>query len=333
MTFSDDNTNMCNDDSSVNDTKNLQRQKSEQSVLPSESAEAESTRLTPRFADVGLPGIPDQYADGKASRVWRLYVGGTNHRLSNYEHWLVDKFKAKGYKTICDAACGTGLDSVMLLKHGFKLQSYDASDKMLKFALQERWERRNEPGFADWIIEEATWNELRKTVKFPGDSTGFDALICIGNSFAHLLNHQGEEGEVHYDALQNFYDCINPGGMLVIDIRNYDAILATGKAPVHNIYYKSDRIDSLKTTIIRTDNEYTQVTLDYKIDVSETGDHSEFETFRLSYHPHTRESLLNKLRDVFGASATIEVYGDYKPISHSNKNPGYWIFAVTKPLN
>lgn len=38
----------------------------------------------------------------------------------------------------------------MLLEEGFRVVSVDASDKMLKYALKERWERRKEPAFDNW---------------------------------------------------------------------------------------------------------------------------------------------------------------------------------------
>lgn len=41
----------------------------------------------------------------------------------------------------------------MLLEEGFDVVSVDASDKMLKYALKERWNRRSEPAFNKW----GTW--------------------------------------------------------------------------------------------------------------------------------------------------------------------------------
>lgn len=38
----------------------------------------------------------------------------------------------------------------MLLEEGFKMFSVDASDKMLKYALKERWERRKDPAYDAW---------------------------------------------------------------------------------------------------------------------------------------------------------------------------------------
>lgn len=38
----------------------------------------------------------------------------------------------------------------MLVEEGFNMVSVDASDKMLKYALKARWERRKEPAFDEW---------------------------------------------------------------------------------------------------------------------------------------------------------------------------------------
>lgn len=40
------------------------------------------------------------------------------------------------------------------------------------------------------VIEEANWLTLPEDVKKPGD--GFDAVICLGNSFAHLPDFKGK---------------------------------------------------------------------------------------------------------------------------------------------
>jgi len=38
----------------------------------------------------------------------------------------------------------------MLVEAGFKVTSTDASDKMLKYAMKERWNRRKQPAFDNW---------------------------------------------------------------------------------------------------------------------------------------------------------------------------------------
>lgn len=46
--------------------------------------------------------------------------------------------------------CFSRVDSIMLVEEGFDVMSVDASDKMLKYALKSRWERRKEPAFDKW---------------------------------------------------------------------------------------------------------------------------------------------------------------------------------------
>uniref|UniRef100_A0A8C7AXM4 Glycine N-methyltransferase n=1 Tax=Neovison vison TaxID=452646 RepID=A0A8C7AXM4_NEOVI len=132
-----------------------------------------------RSLGVAAEGLPDQYADGEAARVWQLYIGDTRSRTAEYKAWLLGLLRQ--------------VDSIMLVEEGFSVTSVDASDKMLKYALKERWNRRHEPAFDKWVIEEANWMTLDKDVPQPPGG-GFDAVICLGNSFAHLPDCKGERG-------------------------------------------------------------------------------------------------------------------------------------------
>ena len=52
--------------------------------------------------------VTDQYADGKAARVWQMYIGGTSTRTQKYKKFLVDILRNHDCKTVFDVACGTG---------------------------------------------------------------------------------------------------------------------------------------------------------------------------------------------------------------------------------
>lgn len=103
-----------------------------------------------RSDGISAEGVRDQYADGKAAKVWEIFIGDKKSRTSNYKNFLVDMLRKNGCKRILDVACGTGIDSIMLLEEGFEVVSVDASDKMLKYALKERWDRRKDPAFDRW---------------------------------------------------------------------------------------------------------------------------------------------------------------------------------------
>lgn len=201
-----------------------------------------------RSLGIGVSGIPDQYADGKAAKVWQHYIGGHKKRTESYREFFCNLLKENEIKHILDVACGTGVDSIMLLENNFKVTSTDASDKMLKQAWKIRWQRRKEEAFDDWVIEEGNWLALHEAqIEVP--EGGFDAVICLGNSFAHLPDFQGD---LHNQkvAIQNFKDMLKPGGVLFIDHRNYDAILDTGKAPSRNLYYNVSCFNVLNFTVL-----------------------------------------------------------------------------------
>lgn len=61
-----------------------------------------------RSLGVAAEGLPDQYADGKAAKVWELYIGHKQSRTSQYKKWICGILKDHGCKTVLDVACGTG---------------------------------------------------------------------------------------------------------------------------------------------------------------------------------------------------------------------------------
>ena len=65
---------------------------------------------------------------------------------------------------------------------------------------------------------------------------GFDAVLCLGNSFAHLPDFEGENLKQKI-ALENFRAMVKPGGILLLDHRNYDDIITTADVPEKNVYY------------------------------------------------------------------------------------------------
>jgi len=302
----------------------------------SEKTEQQGVRMTSsgkvdgvfrmRSLGTATAGITDQYSDGKAAKVWQLYIGDQSSRTLYYKQFLTHLLKQRNVKTVHDMACGTGIDSVMLLEEGFKVTSSDASDKMLKGAHKTRWERRKEPAFDDWVIEEANWLTLEEDiVKPPG---GFDAGIILGNSFAHLPDFHGDMRD-HKKCFQNFKNLIKPGGVFVIDHRNYDYILANGKAPSNNIYYNSDHIRDIKTSVLYVNNKPNLITLDYFMDVDKK--YSDSDQFRLSYYPHTLENFTALIKEAFGADCKHTVYADFKPLDQC-PDPSFYIHVVTKPL-
>lgn len=277
-----------------------------------------------RSDGISAEGVRDQYADGKAAKVWEIFIGDKKSRTENYRNFLVEKLRDNGCKRVLDVACGTGVDSIMLLEEGFQVVSIDASDKMLKYALKERWNRRKEPTFDNWVIEEANWLTLYDDIQhLIGD--GFDAVICLGNSFAHLLDNYGDQRE-QIQAIQNFEKCVKPGGLLLIDHRNYDSIMDSGATPAKSIYYNSSHTADIKTSVLYVARKPALVTMDYVISTGQGDGTCEF---RLSYYPHQLAIFENILKRIFKNSESHELYGDFKSLDKVD-NPAFYIHVVKK---
>lgn len=94
--------------------------------------------------------------------------------------------------------------------------------------------------YALLVIEEANWLTVFSDIE-PLVGEGFDAVLCLGNSFAHMLDAFGDQRE-QKQAIRNFEKCVKPGGLLLIDHRNYDNIMDTGATPSKSIYYNVSSI-------------------------------------------------------------------------------------------
>uniref|UniRef100_A0A452G7B5 Glycine N-methyltransferase n=1 Tax=Capra hircus TaxID=9925 RepID=A0A452G7B5_CAPHI len=284
-----------------------------------------------RSLGVAAEGLPDQYADGEAARVWQLYIGDTSSRTAEYKAWLLGLLRQHGCQRVLDVACGTGVDSIMLVEEGFNVTSVDASDKMLKYALKERWNRRHDPAFDKW----GTWVQPGAlTSLYPGllYQLWWGAVFLKGGNHCHFPE-KGDQSE-HRLALRNIASMVRSGGVLVIDHRNYDHILRTGCAPPgKNIYYKSDLTKDITTSVLTVNNKAHMVTLDYTVQVPGAGQSGSpgLSKFRLSYYPHCLASFTELLRTAFGGKCQHSVLGDFKPYKPVQAYiPCYFIHVLKK---
>ncbi|KAJ3640373.1 hypothetical protein Zmor_003675 [Zophobas morio] len=287
----------------------------------------------PSVSGLIVKGVTDQYADGKMANVYSEFVGDTNVRTQKYKTFLLDLLRKKGCRRILDVACGTGIDSIMLLEEGFEVVSTDGSDKMLRHAFETRWERRKEPAFDKWIIKEANWLNLYDTVHdIVGD--GFDAVICFFSSFAHLLDSYGDQRE-QKQAISNFKKCLKPGGLLLIDHRNYDKLLE-GKVPEMGVYYKDSSITNITTSVLSVMGKPGLIIRDYIVDADKNNQNngkmikSDSKTeLRLMFYPHTMTSFRNMLMEIFGKQSTYSTLGDFQNLNEI-ENPTFYIHVVEK---
>jgi glycine/sarcosine N-methyltransferase len=135
-------------------------------------------------------------------------------RLAAELPFIEHQLQAVGAHRVLDAACGTGMHTLALARRGYAALGADLSPGMIARA------RANAAAAeVDVPFEVAGFGELNARV-----GTGFDALLCLGNSLPHLLTPSDLAA-----ALADFAACLRPGGLLLIQNRNFDAVLARGE--------------------------------------------------------------------------------------------------------
>jgi glycine/sarcosine N-methyltransferase len=112
---------------------------------------------------------------------------------------------------ILDAACGTGMHALALAKAGYQVSGADFSREMIKKAKQNASSAHLELPF-----KTAGFGELASVFR----GSLFDAILCLGNSLPHLLG----DAEIE-SALKDFSACLKPNGLLLIQNRNFDAVM------------------------------------------------------------------------------------------------------------
>ncbi|MDX1563213.1 MAG: methyltransferase domain-containing protein, partial [Gammaproteobacteria bacterium] len=177
-----------------------------------------------------------------------LSVRSTDHYQNEYAEEFVDKWddlidwkgrsqsegeffiellKQHGAKKVLDVATGTGFHSVSLLEAGFEVTSVDGSPTMLAKA----FENAKEHGHILRTVQ-ADWRWLNKDVH-----DLYDAVICLGNSFTHLHDENDRR-----KSLAEYYATLRHDGILILDQRNYDALLDKQVEPSHKYYYCGETV-------------------------------------------------------------------------------------------
>jgi glycine/sarcosine N-methyltransferase len=135
-------------------------------------------------------------------------------RLAVELPFIEHQLQAVGARRVLDAACGTGMHALALARRGYAAVGADLSPGMIARA------RANAAAAGVGVpFEVAGFGGLNAQV-----GTGFDALLCLGNSLPHLLAPADLAA-----ALADFAACLRPEGLLLIQNRNFDAVLARGE--------------------------------------------------------------------------------------------------------
>ncbi len=127
-----------------------------------------------------------------------------------------------GVRSVIDVSTGSGFHAVQLKQAGFEVVATDGSSTMLTKA-RENFRQRGlqiESHYMDWLALDPT--VLGR----------FDAVVCLGSSLCHVF-----EAHDRLRVLEKFRALLKPGGLLVVDQRNFFAIRAGNFKASGNYYY------------------------------------------------------------------------------------------------
>lgn len=134
------------------------------------------------------------------------------NRLSIELPFIIEQLAEIDARHVLDAATGTGMHAIALAQRGFITAGADLSQGMILRAVMNARSAGVQVRF-----ETAGFGTLAGVF---GQGT-FDAILCLGNSLPHLLSLT----EIS-SALADFAACLCPRGLLLLQNRNFDAVIA-----------------------------------------------------------------------------------------------------------
>jgi len=124
-------------------------------------------------------------------------------------------FTAAGTRSVLDCACGTGMHVVDFARLGLAAYGSDLSPHMVETAMENVL---REGLFANLRV--ASFTEL--TQRFDPDER-FDAVVCVGNSLTLAPTDEDVA-----QAVREMHAVLNPGGICVLGIFNWDLLARVG---------------------------------------------------------------------------------------------------------
>lgn len=216
--------------------------------------------------------------------------------------FFIDVLKARGKKSVLDVATGTGFHSVQLALAGFNVVSADGSAEMLAKAFENARRR-------DLILKtvHVDWRWLNRDIHGK-----YDAIICLGNSFTHLFLETDRRR-----ALAEFYAALKHDGLLILDQRNYDAILDDGFSSKHKYYYCGDQVTAEPEHVDESLARFRYAFPDGS-------------TYHLNMFP-LRKAYVRKLMKEVGFQR-VQTYGDFQE-SYEGERPDFFIHVAEKSFH
>ncbi len=220
--------------------------------------------------------------------------------------FLEDQVGRPGPYSLLDCSCGIGTQAIGLALQGHQVHATDLSPVSIDCARKESAELGVELTFGV-----ADYRELGETV-----SETFDVVLTCDNSIAHCLKDEDLDA-----ALKSMKARLNPGGLLLISLRDYDALVVD--KPRFNNEHVQDRPDGRRIVFQLWDwAENGRQYHNTQFLIKETDGDYELKPFRTELRALLREEMMSAVERTGYDDARWHIpeeSGYYQPIVTAGK--------------
>ncbi|MCH8741554.1 class I SAM-dependent methyltransferase [Patescibacteria group bacterium] len=235
--------------------------------------------------------ISENYNSKVLTEIWGDYIDWGKRRKGE-NGWLVNQLKKYNCHKVFESSFGDGCDAIFLQKEGFDVTANEIDKVFLKKGLQNT-QREG----VELKVTKLDWRELDKEI----EKESFDAVLSLGNSLTYLFIQSDQ-----ITVLKQFRSILRPGGILIIDERNYQYILDNRKEILKGNFYYSGKYVYCGEKVHGRPIEITDEYVKFQYTEEATGKKG-----YLILYPFRRDEM-QKLLTKAGFSK-IEQYSDYQP--------------------
>ncbi|KAF6028697.1 hypothetical protein EB796_012998 [Bugula neritina] len=241
---------------------------------------------------------------------------------------LAKKYETPG-RGVLDVACGPGNDSIYLVHGGFKVFSCDLSDGMVEEMRTCKQEFINNgcKEFENWSIFKANMIEIDAVIDSNKNlPPQYDTIVCL-EAIMFLMGDQ---------ELKKLFSCfeklLRPGGVIVVDHRNFEVMAKTGK-PVNGGINPFTAVEYRHIAGVAPFAIYGPAPEQKPIAVFLAYERPDGSNLYTTSRVFTREQITSLAKSTFGENCKIQILHDLKDESECPpEGTAIITYVIEKPL-